>query len=506
MYLKLSQNLWVKPRWAKLLKGLLLALLTGVATFATAEGGPIPANNIAYEPSISEKIRLLDLDILVLKAELARKKAQPDQVSAYLQEISKLQLTSAVSEDLEGRLASLSEYVMEHAQSSEAVQGQGVFEFNPSKMVVLLPLSGQYAKAGESLLAGIKQTLTNKGLLQSNELYVFDTQMYDSMASLWELVQLYEPSFIFGPLEKENVAQLYQLNTQVPTLALNLPKLDHVEKIEQASFKMLAPNPKDQVEYLVEMIIQNGFSKVGLLFDHSVQSQQLKYYFDQAWLLKQAQVASLDEGEWVPPKKPHKQNEPFVQIETIQVDDSLDRGVHKLVGANKSEKRAGWLGRTLERKLVSQVRPRNDFDVVVSLLPSREAMQVSPLLSYFALSRVLHFWLPSELPPVDKFASAVGAWQPTLMILPDYFSRKLGQLNPNVIKQPLQETAKISEESKVGTFYALGELAVEAVTRLTDENQQKVDTVLGILSVKKGNFHLYPTAYWLDEGVLEAVK
>ena len=161
-----------------------------------------------------------------------------------------------------------------------------------------------------------------------------------------------------------------------------------------------------------------------------------------------------------------------------------------------SKGRANWLQKIVETPVLSRERPRQDLELVVSFLPHQFAMQVSPLLDYYHLSRVSHVWVPSQLPSSTQFLSSLPFWQATNAILPTYYAQGIQQ-----------KRRKPDDEPKTGTFYALGQVAAKAVTEMSPENPTVVSPTLGRLTRdESGNYHFIPHLYWIDTGAFEVLS
>lgn len=90
--------------------------------------------------------------------------------------------------------------------------------FQARHIAVLLPLSGKLSQQADAIRNGILSA--HQG--QSSQLSFFDTNGHD-MLSLYQQIQQAGADFILGPLLKENLATLANLDSAIPQLALNMP-------------------------------------------------------------------------------------------------------------------------------------------------------------------------------------------------------------------------------------------------------------------------------------------
>ncbi|MGO1793779.1 MAG: penicillin-binding protein activator [Oceanisphaera sp.] len=93
-----------------------------------------------------------------------------------------------------------------------------ISQFQAHHIAVLLPLSGKLSKQADAIRNGILSA--HQG--QSSQLSFFDTNAHD-MFSLYEQVQQKGADFILGPLLKDNLEALANLDPVQPQLALNMP-------------------------------------------------------------------------------------------------------------------------------------------------------------------------------------------------------------------------------------------------------------------------------------------
>lgn len=418
--------------------------------------------------TLDQQIQMIDVEILLLKAELAQKNQQVSQVGVYLKELKALLPPKSLNSTMQARFDRLQTYY-DSAQQTLQPLNAGQFHFNSKKMLALLPMSGPYSKAGQAVYQGLQEAFQEMPM--PYDLEVLDTNIYDSMFDAWEWVRLYQPSFIFGPLQKSHVAELKTLDLHTPVLAFN--------EAEEADFgdalRVLSPSSaKDALTSLITYLQESHAQRIVLLSDGDKKSQRLVKRFEA--LLKQTDALL-----------------PIEVVDVTQIDSHVDAALEKALHARQSQGRKGWLQHTIGHRLAFDERPRQDLDVVVSFLPYRLAMQVSPLLEYYHLNALAHYWLPSELPPVDQLVTSLPYWQSTSAILPSYYAALVRK----------KQSSKASDPG-VGIFYALGQLAAKAVVNLTQENTHVMRSELGDLSVdSEQRFHIYPDVYWLDTGVFE---
>lgn len=453
--MKFLQNHWNKTRFLSLLL-FFFSLLSSTAMAVERNNAVYSANlSLNNSPiSLDEHLILIDAEINLLKAEFALQNAELTQVKNY---IVKLMLVENVLKiTMKQRFQTLQKaYYSALENNVGSTKNNKNAKFSPelSSILVLLPQSGDYADVGNEIIAGIEEQSQLYGF--ANNIRFLDTQSHQSMFELWELAKRYNPSFIIGPLIKDNIAELDELNINLPTLYLN-----QVKNI-QLYARSISLTREHHLDSLLQYLEQSEGS-IGILFDSSNNSLDYK--------------AQLEE-------KFREQDKIVFQ----KVGKSVDIAVKKMINADASYARKSWLEKTISTPLQYSERVRSDIDRVVSLLPARSAMQVKTLLQYYHLNFVEHIWLPSKLPLARNFVREIGGWEKTTAILPSYFVNQFNrQQQPKQLKL-FKKGVDNLEEDKLGIFYALGKLATEAVVKVVNKDSSWTQSSLGELVIDEQN-------------------
>ncbi len=455
---------------------LIVSILFTISCYVYAEQAEFSDSQIPLSyPSISldEQISLMDAEILLLKAELAMQNGELISVSNYLLELSVVEMI--LRRTMLERLNTLrNQYALSKKESSLVAQDTVDFKADLSSVVVLLPQTGKYGDIGNAIVDGIDSQFS--GHYFSENVRYFDTNLYDSMHELWELVKLYNPSFVIGPLSKEKTKELNRLNINVPTLYLN--------DIDDANYytRNLSLNRTNHLDSLVDYIIKNDDKNISILYDSSSSSINLKKQF----LLKWKKRINQDEEELNPP------------LLFLQVNNSIDKTMEKLLNAKESQIRKNWLQRTIGVTLQHKERVRKDTDVIISFLPSVLSGQVQPMLQYFHLNFVEHIWLPSKLPFSEFFSKKVSYWQDTTAFLPYYFVEHIKNNNKNKNKKV---TGITQDNEQLGTFYALGQLVVKTIDKVSNLDTSAIQSKLGTVNFDENyQIMIKPSIVWIHKG------
>jgi outer membrane PBP1 activator LpoA protein len=420
------------------------------------------------------QVQRIDQEIMLLRAELARKHNDLNQVRNYVNQLNRIVLLPV----FEQRLASLRLYLTSAKGSHSPLDSYlfvGGIEALPfpeanekSIVVILLPLTGPYEAAGNRILSGLTESLEKISF--KGTLVVFDTALYASMFKLWEMVKYYEPDFIFGPLQKQAAQQWQALNTGIPTLYFN--SMDRLFGHERA----LSLSKSKGLAQVLSILEDRQFRNILVLTDASESSKQLESEFYQAW------SSSYSQGQY--------QHQP--------IGRTVSESIEKALNIERSAARYLWLQKMVDRPLDFTPRARQDFEAVVSFIPLKKAIQVGPILGFHQLTHVTHVWYPNHLPTQDALKKYLSSWQQTYAVLPVH-----------VDPESPSDNAETTRQDKNGLFYALGHTAVEIVknSAIADGLNLHVDTEFGaVVSNRVGQFHLLPVVYWIDQGVFDRVN
>ncbi|MGM0541756.1 MAG: hypothetical protein ACQEQR_04905 [Pseudomonadota bacterium] len=430
---------------------------------------------------LENQLEIIDQEIILLRAELAQKNNDINQVKIYINQLNRMVILPIFQQ----RLAVLKLYLTTAKRSSQTrsnSSGQALNSYlyvgsieplkfpdasEKSIIVVLLPLTGPYKQAGNKILSGLTDAL--EAISFQGSLAVFDTAIYETVFELWEIVKYYDPDFIFGPLQKQTAQQWQALNSGVPTLYFN--SMDSLFGHERA----FSPSKSKGLDQVLSILNNSQFENVLVLTDSSESSKKLEAEFYQAWL-------SLNSRG---------------QYQHQSIERTVGESIEAAMNVQRSQERHAWLQKMTESTFQFRPRTREDFEAVVTFIPKNKAIQVGPLLDFYQLSQVTHIWYPNQTSNLDALYKSLISWQQAYAVLPIYNQAELALNKPTP-----------SKEDKNGLFYALGLVAVEIVKQsaISDGQDLYINTQFGAISSNTiGQFHLLPAVYWVDQGVFERV-
>ncbi len=128
----------------------------------------------------------------------------------------------------------------------------------PNRVALLLPLSGQYKREGESVLIGFLSA--HYSLMRSNQkiqsINIYDTQLYDNAKDAYDQAVNEGAEFIIGPLLQDSVSELSEkIAFNVPVLALNSNQNNDVYTIGMYQFSL---SSLDEVISTSNKVVSDG--------------------------------------------------------------------------------------------------------------------------------------------------------------------------------------------------------------------------------------------------------
>jgi len=404
-------------------------------------------------------IRLIDYEILLLRTEIALRNS--DQAS-FRQFMQQLQSQSTPPQFVERVTALQQQLILMTENTSELALVHFDQAAKAEIIVILLPLSGDYAQAGQALLKPIQQALVNK------KTYVIDTSLYDDMFELWGLVKLFQPELIVGPLERHKAESFLAIAEPIPTFLFTSVETDapHLRSLASPSLANAAK--------LVDAFSALDLKQVAWITDHSRRAEEVvESVVDQY---------AVDNQDVYTPK-------------VEKLTGGLDKSLARLLGVEQSQARKNWLQRTLGRDLEYVAHVREDKKMIAALMSAQYAMQLKPLLDYYARPLPV-IWVPTEVPDAKNFNATLAFWQQTYALLPAHFVQKIDG-----------KTKKNTEEFEVGLFYALAEITIEMLRHADRPLPYEFQSAIGRVEVQAdGKYYIFPELYELNEGHVRLIR
>ncbi|MCF6288519.1 MAG: penicillin-binding protein activator [Proteobacteria bacterium] len=236
-----------------------------------------------------------------------------------------------------------------------------IFERTSSyaNIAVLLPLTGKYKNISNSIQQGMIAALYGVGSKQ--QLAFFDTGSNgESFSYAWYGAIESGAEFIIGPLEKNSIAQLTQINSSnVPVLLLN--------QLEQASnpfgFFQFSLSKENDVANVASRLVAENKKRVIMLAPETDTGRKLAQHFNNEYSYLGGQVV----------------NYAFYPVAT----HDYSREIKQALGLNDSKIRARNLQSIIGRKINNTPQIRPDFDAIFLIAKPKHARLLKPQLKFF---------------------------------------------------------------------------------------------------------------------------
>lgn len=246
----------------------------------------------------------------------------------------------------------------------------------PSKVALLLPLSGKFARQAESIRDGFLAAFYNYEGTDKPEIFILD----NAVASLPVEQQLLfakqqGAGLVVGPLTKRSIQQVDELDQlPLPVLALNYLDKKTPDAIEESS--------EEPVEQPVE---KSGFYQFGLLpEDEAVQAAQLALLRDQTKAALMVPKTSL--GKRMASAFTDAFESNGGKVLSVQEYDSkakdFSRSIKSMLNVQQSLSRKSILQTVLASKIEFTPRIRQDIDVIYMVAPPSQARGIKPQLKF----------------------------------------------------------------------------------------------------------------------------
>ena len=234
------------------------------------------------------------------------------------------------------------------------------FGVRPTRIAVLLPLSGRTAESAAAIRDGIMAAY------YQDELETPELRLYDTAANPQLIWSVYQQAiadgaeFVLGPLLKNSIHQLEQSGQlAVPVLALNHTGTEHPSDLPLYHFGLA---PEDEARQVAEKTINDGHRQVIALVPDSGWGQRVLTAFQEHFTTLGGEV--LETGRYTADNADFK--------EPIQAALNLD----------SSKSRYLSLQRLLGQKLEFEPRRRQDAQAIFLLAFPRQARQIKPQLRF----------------------------------------------------------------------------------------------------------------------------
>lgn len=434
-------------------KSLFLPGLVVIGFFLLASWMPT-ASFANPTPSAEQRLALLDFEILLLRTEIALRNGERGRFLVNMHELSSQQILPQFQTRFDYLLRQREKFEIEQVEQSQFRSATTARD-----IVVLLPLSSDIADVSRAMLDEFEKGFPGR------RIHAIDTDLYDDMVELSQLVNLFNPGLIIGPLQPQKAEQFFSQNTQVPSIGFT--RLD----IERPYLRTLASGSLSQINYLQPLLETIEPKHLIWLTDRSAQADHLMQQVVAAY-----QRLGFAESH----------------IQRYYLDEGVDKSVSAMLGVGQSIVRQNWLQATLGRTLETESYVRSDKKLVIGIMPQTSAIQLKPLLNFYQTA-VPFIWLPSQVPAAESFANRLASWQSTFALFPAYMTQNL----TNTLEM-------IDENPEVGLFRAMAKSLIKLVETAEMPVPYQLDTPMGMMKVNElGHYQFMPSMIELNQGKLK---
>ncbi len=242
----------------------------------------------------------------------------------------------------------------------------------PTRIALLLPLSGNYGQAGtvirNGFLAAYYDNLANGA--QTPSVRVYDTTK-QNITTLYQQAIADAAEIVIGPLRKESLAELAALdNLPIPVLALNY--LDTETRasantvpggISHANLYQFGLSVVDEAQQVAQRAWLEGRRSALLITPATSWGDKARESFTEDWLARGGTIVST------------------TPYSLTQSDFSSILKPALLI--DHSETRANKLQRTLGKNIESKVHRRQDIDMIFMVAQPEQGRSIKPTLDFF---------------------------------------------------------------------------------------------------------------------------
>lgn len=248
---------------------------------------------------------------------------------------------------------------------------QATWDNRPTHIALILPLQEPAGNAiQEGFLTAYYQALSVSR--EVPQISVYDSTGIDTINPLYEQAIENGAQLIIGPLDKNLVNQIYNLERiPIPTLALNYA--DDIRPKE--NFFQFGLAPEDEIAQVVNLAWDSDYRNAAVIMPDTLDYERLENFFTQGWEGKGGRVVSSASF--------------FGDADYAEI-------VKRLMAIDSSEARADRLLDLLPRQNMEFTpRRREDIDFIFLVANPRQGRQIKPTLAFYFAGNIPVFSMPS---------------------------------------------------------------------------------------------------------------
>jgi len=392
----------------------------------------------------------------------------PDELSSWL-ELARINQTYKYQpKKLENTIDGWAQRYQNHdaydSITKELINKSAQFAQRPSKIGLLLPLTGQFKKWSIAVRDGFLAAW----YLDRQE--KADIEIYNANSS--NIIEIYQKAlndgvdYIVGPLEKEATNQLYgNTNASIKILALTSQDLKN-DQIGNKNLFQFGLSLEDEAGQVAEIAISDGHKRALVLTPDTPRGNRLADAFVKHWLELGGEVSG--------------------HTRFISNTTDFSSPVKELLNIDKSEQRAQDLRDKLKIKIHNIERRRQDADFIFIVATAEKARQLIPQIRFHYADNLPVYSTSHIFTGIIDSAKDIDLNDVIFIDMPWILDTKR-QLS---IVQDALNRGWSQEKSKYRRLYALGIDAynlIPNINRLNEEDSFMIHGETGDLTIVRGN-------------------
>ena len=247
----------------------------------------------------------------------------------------------------------------------------------PARIALFLPFSGRLANAGETVRDGFLSGYFLSRAKSRQSIRIYDTGA-GSVTALYRQALRDGADFIVGPLSKENAADMWAIDPEVPTLTLNTVAVSNKDRAYPTQFALTV---EDEARAIAQRVVADGRRRVIVLRSGENWTARAFTVLSERLASGEASntgAGSPSEGQRQPPPAGTRLVGAGVFLEGADVTSVV--GETLLIEASK-ERHQG-VQRMVGTEVEFTPRRRTDVDAVIALIDGSQLASLKPALAF----------------------------------------------------------------------------------------------------------------------------
>ena len=246
-------------------------------------------------------------------------------------------------------------------------------DFNPQRVALLLPLTGEYAQFGRAIESGFMESL--KSEQHTFTVRTYNTDQEQDITAIYKQAVTEGADFIVGPLISEHITRLVETRTiSIPTLSLNYYRGDgHIPMRDYVQFGLL---PEDEAIEVARRMWSDGKHRALLLAPNNAWGTRLADAFTNEYLRLGGSIQQT------------------LRYNPALIDYSAD--IKEILKLDESSKRYKSVSRAVGGKLRYEPHIRRDINTIALFADAERSTLLYPQLRYHH-AEVLPVYAPSHI-------------------------------------------------------------------------------------------------------------